>query len=132
MNCAELFAEQLAVFGIGCSQQIKADGKLHRFKTLGDHQANCWFVLHDHGAFWAGRFGCWKRGINEKFCSIEHSKLDREQHRVFRESIQRSEQTRKDEEKADHEKARTFCARRVRRGDRESLRRLAGHPAAGH
>ncbi|MBK5274570.1 MAG: toprim domain-containing protein [Desulfuromonadales bacterium] len=49
--------------------EIIADGKLHRFYIEGDklQTQNGWYILFDD---WlpTGRFGCWKRGISEKWC----------------------------------------------------------------
>ncbi len=49
--------------GLSCDETIVADGKLHRFYPDGDHKNNGWYFLY--GPPFEGRFGCWKRGINE-------------------------------------------------------------------
>jgi putative DNA primase/helicase len=56
--------------GIVCTTNITADGKLQRFHINGDkpRSRNGWAVLFT--APLAGAFGCWKRGVNEKWKPI--------------------------------------------------------------
>ncbi len=54
---------------------LLADGALHRFSSSGDRSKNCWYILFaDDPA--AGKFGCWKRGIAETWCSKGYLSLD--------------------------------------------------------
>lgn len=50
--------------------EIVGDGVLRRFHVTGDSagSTNGWYVLHLDGTP-AGSFGCWKRGISERWCS---------------------------------------------------------------
>ncbi|CAL7962704.1 hypothetical protein GAMM_40021 [Gammaproteobacteria bacterium] len=68
MNFQIEFKQVMNSHGLDCQDPIIADGKLHRFKTTGDSHPNSWYVLHDD-IVPAGAYGCWKRGINEKWCS---------------------------------------------------------------
>jgi phage/plasmid primase-like uncharacterized protein len=52
--------------GLDYSGPFCADGKLHRFKACDDRERNSWYVLFP-GRRLAGAFGCWKRGIKEKW-----------------------------------------------------------------
>ena len=36
-------------------------------REMGTRAKNSWYTLHD-GPVAVGTFGCWKRGINEKWC----------------------------------------------------------------
>ncbi len=62
--------------GIVTSYPIISDGQLHRFHIEGDKQGseNGWYVLFDDEVP-AGAFGCWKRNIHEKWCSIKKKLL---------------------------------------------------------
>ena len=60
-----------------------ADGELHRFHVEGDKSGSTsgWYVLYGDGIP-AGRYGCWKRDIKEKWCakaSTEMSDAERGQ-----------------------------------------------------
>jgi putative DNA primase/helicase len=67
MDALESFRAAMSAAGLDYSGEIYADGKLHRFKADDDRARNSWYVLHD-GTPSAGMFGCWKRGIKEKWC----------------------------------------------------------------
>ena len=84
--------DKMLEFGITPPTEIIYDGEIHRFKTNGDNNENSWYTVHNHGKFKSGAFGCWKRDISEKFCSIERTHLTVEQKRQY--TIQLSEQKR--------------------------------------
>jgi len=84
--------EAMLEFSITPPTEIIHDGEIHRFKNDGDDNKNSWYVAHDNGKFQSGAFGCWKRDINEKFCSVERTHLTVEQKRQY--AIQLSEQKR--------------------------------------
>jgi len=69
------------------AETIINDGKIHRFKNHEDKNKNSWYVLHDHGDFQVGKFGCFKRGIDEKFCNLAKSKMSPEQKRAYAEQM---------------------------------------------
>jgi len=66
---------------------IISDGKIHRFKNHDDKNKNSWYVLHDHGDFQVGKFGCFKLDIDEKFCNLAKSKMSPEQKREYAEQM---------------------------------------------
>jgi len=109
----EEFRSAMRDQGLSCDETIVADGKLHRFYPDGDHKNNGWYFLY--GPPFEGRFGCWKRGINEvwvagDFENYSQDELD-ELYRLRRKA--RAEQER---EKADrNEKARNHAIWKVGR-----------------
>ncbi|OGT11440.1 MAG: hypothetical protein A2X77_04420 [Gammaproteobacteria bacterium GWE2_42_36] len=65
------FQHEIDRVGLGCPAEICDDGVLHRFSIPEDKgKKNCWYVLHviSNGLAY-GAFGCWKRGITERWCS---------------------------------------------------------------
>jgi putative DNA primase/helicase len=103
------FSTALAGAGIPCSGEILADGHLHRYRTDGDRQRNCWYVLHLDGVA-AGAFGCWKRGLRENWCSHAQDKLSAQQRKELKRKIADAEQQRKAEEERSHAKAKKAAA----------------------
>ena len=79
MSLMKTIQNKMLEFGITTSSEIIYDGEIHRFKNDGDDKKNSWYVAYDNGKFQSGAFGCWKLGVSEKFCSIEHSHLTTEQ-----------------------------------------------------
>ncbi|MDQ2987111.1 MAG: DUF3631 domain-containing protein [Armatimonadota bacterium] len=69
MSLIQDFSKALANAGIPCSEPIIAAGKIVRYRAGEDRDPNCWYILFDHGPMLAGAFGCWKRGLNEKWVS---------------------------------------------------------------
>jgi putative DNA primase/helicase len=66
MKTSEDFRAAMGAFGLKFEGTLISDGRLRRFKASGDRERNSWYVLHD-GPSPAGAFGCWKRGINERW-----------------------------------------------------------------
>lgn len=75
--------EKMMGFGITPPTEIIYDGGIHRFKTNGDKEKNSWYIAFDNDKFQSGAFGCWRRNINETFCSIEHTHLTTEQKQQY-------------------------------------------------
>ncbi len=67
MNFSDDFRSQMVQAGLDYTKPIINDGKIHRFKSAGDHGKNCWYLLYP-GSPSVGVFGCWKRGIKETWC----------------------------------------------------------------
>ncbi len=62
-----LFSQALHEYGLTLSpHQIIADGEIHRFGCPGDKDTPCWYVFYAEGIA-AGSFGCWKRGIHQRW-----------------------------------------------------------------
>jgi len=68
------FRNIMAESGIGCPDDIQADGCIHRFGTSDDKQGrrSGWYVLHVNPGF--GRFGSWKTGIVHKWSAKRNDK----------------------------------------------------------
>lgn len=67
MSFVEQFRSEMHGNGLSWAGEIVADGKLHRFKTEGDHEANSWYVLHQPNPIAAGAYGCWKRNFQKNW-----------------------------------------------------------------
>jgi putative DNA primase/helicase len=70
----ESFRIAMKAAGLVFSGPVVSDGKLHRFKAVGDRERNSWYVLHSNTPA-AGAFGCWKRGLNETWCNDRNGQL---------------------------------------------------------
>lgn len=78
MSQEDDFRQAMQADGIDPPAELLADGALHRFSSTGDRSKNCWYILFaDDPA--AGKFGCWKRGIAETWCSKGYQSLDPEE-----------------------------------------------------
>ena len=60
--------------GLDYQGPLVPDGKLHRVRASGDRARNSWFVLYP-GSVLAGAYGCWKRQLNEAWCSRQPREL---------------------------------------------------------
>jgi len=109
MNPVENFRAAMRAAGLDYAGLIHTDGKLHRFKAAGDHEKNSWYVLHP-GPPVAGAFGCWKRGIKEKWCEKRRESFTDAEWRTIRENWNRAEAERERTEKERHTKARKVAA----------------------
>ncbi|MGD9686330.1 MAG: hypothetical protein AB7U43_05080, partial [Desulfobacter sp.] len=69
------FKQAMHAAGVDPPAELVADGTLHRYSSGGDRSKNSWYILFaDDPA--AGKFGCWKRGISETWCSKGYQNLD--------------------------------------------------------
>lgn len=111
-NLADLaarFGEALSEHGILPSSPIVPDGKLHRVHVEGDHPSsqNGWYILFpDHPG--AGAFGCWKRGVKEKWCARPEHELDPAEREAFQ---RRMKEAREQRERAESQ----MCEQAVQR-----------------
>jgi putative DNA primase/helicase len=104
----ETFRAAMRAAGLDYAGPIVADGRLHRFKAEGDKARNSWFVIHA-GPPAAGAFGCWKRGLSEKWCSRDGS-LSQAEWDSVRRRWQEADRERERTEKERHAKARKTAA----------------------
>lgn len=65
------FQNAMSAAGLVCSDPLIADGELHRFTAAEDAKPNSWYVLYINKIS-VGIFGCWKRGIKQKWCNAEY------------------------------------------------------------
>lgn len=65
------FKETMRAAGLEPPANLTADGQIHRFHVVGDkpRTENGWYVIFADDPV-AGAFGCWKRGITEKWCAV--------------------------------------------------------------
>ncbi len=84
MRAEAAFRDAMTAAGIAPPQNIVADGRLHRFDVNDDRRGTRtgWYILHLDNLP-AGVFGCWKRGISEKWTEDrpDLSDAEREQQR---------------------------------------------------
>lgn len=103
-NPAEELRAAMRRVGLEYSGPLFADGKLHRFKTEGDHNRNSFYVLHaDPPA--AGMFGCWKRGLKENWCTRNGSEFSNAEWTAIRSLWRDAEQERERTERERQEQA---------------------------
>jgi hypothetical protein len=71
------FRHAMHGFGIDFKDDIRADGTLQRFTPDGEGRGSKsgWYVLFS-GPILAGAFGCWKRGVSEKWNENAYDDLD--------------------------------------------------------
>lgn len=93
------FRNAMGSRGLLCNDPLIADGELHRFRNPEDAKPNSWYVLYSN-KITVGVFGCWKRGIKEKWLSaknlqkndrqiIQHCLQDaKEKYKINRDKIQ--------------------------------------------
>ena len=105
----ENFRAAMRAAGLDYAGEIIADGKLHRFKAAGDREKNSWYVLHA-GTPAAGAFGCWKRGLKEKWCEKRRESLTDYEWRTIREGWKLADDKRQQTEAERHTKARKIAA----------------------
>lgn len=107
-NAIGNFRAALQKSGLEFDGTIVADGKLHRFKALGDGNKNSWYVFYA-GSPAAGAFGCWKRGVKETFCE-RNGELSQAEWNEVRCRWQEAERERERAETERHTKARKIAA----------------------
>lgn len=105
------FLSAIGQHGLSTPDRIIADGKIHRFRSGPEHGLNGFYQLsiapaHKGGDIGFGLIGCWKRDINEKWCSRgPKSVTDRD-----RVAIEKVRQEQRDANAKEAEKAATKAA----------------------
>lgn len=95
--------------GIPCLADVAVDGKLHRYRTRGDHDQNCWYVFHQGESIICGVFGCWKRQITQKWSSIQFNQMTPEQRQAARQTWQDAAAKQKADQERAQAEARQAC-----------------------
>ena len=99
------FRDAISGAGIPAPEKIVADGDIHRFSTNGKLSDDSgWYALHVDG-FPAGIFGCWRRGIKEKWRAKKTRKLTNTELRIFRKQLKDIAQRREEEIEIRHTEA---------------------------
>ena len=120
-SICEKFRSAMADRGLTVTENILADGELHKIKVADDHSINSWYILHADGRA-NGMFGCYKRGFTETWCSTEFSKLTAEERQSINERFARAKR------QADEQRQRDLIAGAARA--KEKLRGAV--PCEGH
>lgn len=105
------FSDAMTTAGLsGCGIPVD-DGQLHRFKIEGDKAGseNGWYVLYG-GEVPAGAFGCWKRDIQERWCSTTRKSLNPSARKQYDKQLRQAKTLRLKEEKRKNEEAARACS----------------------
>lgn len=96
--------------GLACPDELITDGKLHRYDVAGDKakSGNGWYVLFD-GDIQAGRFGSWKTGQSEKWCSKTASEFTPEEKKAYASRMEAARRQRETEQAKIYEQCRAWC-----------------------
>lgn len=97
--------------GLSCPDELTADGKLHRFTPPGDKAKshNAWYIFFDDGDIQAGRFGSFKSGQNEKWCSKTASEFTPEEKKAYAAKMEAARRQREAEQAKIYEACRAWC-----------------------
>ena len=102
----EGFRSEILKAGLSLPNEIIDDGRIHRFSSNGKTTDNAgWYVLFTDGIA-AGAFGCWREGVNIKWCSVDEAKLTQPEKHEFYKKIAEVKKQREEEEERNRAKAR--------------------------
>lgn len=103
------FKQAMQAAGVDPPPDLVADGTLHRYSSGGDRSKNSWYILFaDDPA--AGKFGCWKRGISETWCSKGYQNLSPAEKARYRANMEAAKNLRDAELSRLQADCRTWCA----------------------
>ena len=93
------FLSAIRHYGLTAPDRIIADGKIQRFRSGPEHGLNGFYQLavvpaHRGGDIGFGLIGCWKRDVNEKWCSREPKSITERD----RSAIEKLRQEQRDED----------------------------------
>lgn len=89
------FLHAMSKEGIPCADPIIPDGRIHRFHLDGDRPGskNGWYIFWDDNLP-AGKFGSWKTGHDEVWCSKEASTLTMDEKEKFKQKMESAQRER--------------------------------------
>lgn len=96
----ETFRQAMSQAGLVFDGAIIADDKLHRFNCRGENGNAGYYVLHKHERFFAGMFGCFRRGISQSWNSVNGEPLSKEDMIAVRRSIEAAQKLQRTEQEA--------------------------------
>jgi len=109
----EGFRSEISKAGLSLPNEIIDDGRIHRFSSNGKPTDNAgWYVLFTDGIA-AGAFGCWREGVNIKWCSGDEAKLNQSQKHDLNLKIEEAKKQREQEEERNRTKARNKAQRHL-------------------
>ena len=118
----DLFRSAIDAAGMTPPEDIKADGRLHRFSPTGKRKDDAgWYVLHLDNIP-AGTFGDWRTGESQTWCAKSEGELSPAERTAIRERIRAAQRMR------DAETAR----RNADAAQRAAQMWASAIPAAGH
>lgn len=83
----EHFRLAIAAAGLTPPDDVKADGKIHRFSTNGRRGDDSgWYCLHLDGVA-AGAFGCWRTGLQSTWCAKSDTVMTQAERQAHAERI---------------------------------------------
>ena len=99
--------------GLPCSDDLIADGKLHRYDVQGDRPKSGagWYVLFDDMGFQAGSFGSWKTGEKTNFCSKSPKEFSAEEKALYKSQMAVAKLKREAEQAKVEQGCRDWCAK---------------------
>lgn len=110
------FKSALSNAGVETDAAILADGILHRFHVSGDRPGskNGWYILYGDDPA-AGQFGCFKRGITQKWLAKAYHTLNDDEKALHKEKMETVRKQRDDELSRLQADCRSWCAERWKR-----------------
>jgi len=111
ISLIESFKQAMRDGGIEPPAEIMPDGSLHRCIVAGDRakSENGWYCLHaDDPA--AGAFGCWKRGISEKWCSKAFQSMTRAEKAAYQAKVEAMKRQHEADRQRVQAECRAWCA----------------------
>ena len=102
----QTFCQAMNDAGVGTTDQIIPDGKLHRCRVDGDKPGtrNGWYVLHLDPPV-SGQFGSWRMGVSKTWCALGRDRLTSSELEAIRQRIDASRQARQQEIERKHRAA---------------------------
>lgn len=109
MSSTEPFRKAMQTDGLDYFGPIVADGKIHRFRALGDKARDSWYILHA-GPPAAGVFGSWRGAVGKQTWHERNAKeLTASEREAIRRCIDEAEAERKRVEKLQQRKTRRIA-----------------------
>ncbi len=98
-NNTDKFKQAISEIGLTPPEQVIADGQIHRFAQSSDDGKPCWYLYHDNIDISVAVFGCWKRGISDKWTSKSWNSLSSSQKKDYHSKIQHMQEQAEAEKK---------------------------------
>jgi putative DNA primase/helicase len=94
MDPVEIFRSVIDAAGMTPPDEIKADGRLHRFSPTGKRRDDAgWYVLHLDNIP-AGTFGDWRSGETQNWCAKSDGELSLAERQAIRERVKAAQRLR--------------------------------------
>jgi len=119
------FYQAMTAAGVEPPEVIPADGQRHRFGVVGDkpRSRSGWAWLHSDGVP-AGGFGCFRRGVKQKWCARNPATLSAAERAAHRRRMDQADRVRREERR----RLRQAAARRAEGRWADAVPADPGHP----